>query len=196
MFVLIINSNPQYKKMFLQRGWEVSTVINEENLLKADLVQFTGGEDVSPSFYFEDNTHSFNNFHRDLFETGIFKWCVNHCKPMAGICRGAQFLNVMCGGKMKQNVSGHAVVKGHKLTVFDVPKISGVYHVTSTHHQMMVPAPGTGVIGLSEEICGEDGTEIIIHPFNKCLGFQPHPEFHTGECQDLYFNLLPLILEN
>jgi gamma-glutamyl-gamma-aminobutyrate hydrolase PuuD len=44
--VCIVNSGPEYKYMFESEGWEVTDYIQA-----ADLVQFTGGEDVHPSWY-------------------------------------------------------------------------------------------------------------------------------------------------
>src|SRR3546814_3238996 len=44
-----------------------------------------------------------------LFRSGYFAIARRMHKPMAGICRGGQFLNVMCGGSMIQHVEGHAI---------------------------------------------------------------------------------------
>lgn len=51
---------------------------------------------------------------------------------MVGICRGAQFLNVMAGGKMIQHVEGHAIHGTHEIVVTDV--YGGVKLIKSPLH--------------------------------------------------------------
>lgn len=196
MKVLIVNGDRQYERMFASRGWEVSNIdpasksrdiINLIN--QADLVQFTGGADVTPEIYGQENTRSGNNPARDLFEAGIFAIALRVGKPMAGICRGGQFLNVMCGGKMVQHVEGHATGQTHMLRTWDGRDIP----VSSTHHQMMVPkfdSEECDLIGWAN-IVGEADEEIIIYQDHKVLCFQPHPEFsNVSTCRDLYFELI------
>lgn len=188
MKVVIINSNPQYQRMFQDRGWEVMPV-TIENIQNADLVQFTGGSDVTPALYGEKNTASNNSEPRDLMEIGVFGVAMAENIPMAGICRGGQFLNVMCGGKMIQHIEGHATGYTHPLfsdSNGDMPR-KVAEHVTSTHHQAMVPFDdGCDVLAYGPD----DVAEVISYPDDNVLCFQPHPEFGLGECQDLYFKYL------
>jgi gamma-glutamyl-gamma-aminobutyrate hydrolase PuuD len=187
--VLIISGNPQYRNMFEGRGWETHSGIAGSTfdlISGADLIQFTGGEDVTPALYGEENTSSYNSEVRDFYEAGIFAIARRMGKPMAGICRGGQFLNVMCGGKMIQDVKGHAVSNGH--TMFDIEDDREIV-VTSTHHQAMIPGHQHLLIcKADDDIC-----EVILYREKGVLCFQPHPEFHKGECQDYYFELLKLI---
>lgn len=180
MKVFIINGNYQYQSMFVKAGWDIT-----DDFFKADLIQFTGGEDVTPEIYGKTNTNSYNNFNRDLIEAGYFALAIRCNKPMAGICRGGQFLNVMCGGKMHQHVDGHATGKMHGIITTDGDVIS----VTSTHHQMMIPSDNAVVLATAK-IVGDEDTEIVYYPDDSVFCFQPHPEFSKGSCQDLYFKYL------
>jgi len=54
---------------------------------------------------------------------------------MVGICRGSQFLTVMSGGRLFQDVSGHAIMGTHLIKFKDGSSLG----ITSTHHQMMNP---------------------------------------------------------
>ena len=188
--VLIVNEDFMTKRMFMNRGWEV--VYNEE----PDLIQFTGGSDVTPSLYGQDmHPQTLNNPERDEREVEIFKLYKGY--PMAGICRGAQFLHVMNGGEMYQHVDNHAIQGTHP--VFIDGKI---VQCTSTHHQMMKYFIQSEVIGHSVEAKNKefmkDGEivtkwggydlEIVLYPNTLC--FQPHPEYGVEECEELYFNLL------
>ena len=131
---------------------------------------------------------------------------------MAGICRGAQFLHVMNGGKLYQNVSRHCGI--HEVRdVWTDEK----YRVSSTHHQMMRDAyveDGviSRIIAVAEDIGGYkevmEGVhvnridavapfdlEAIYYPITNSLCFQPHPEFGGVEdCRSYYFQYIDELL--
>ena len=196
--VFVVGNDHLIKNMFRKRGWEITRSDAE-----ADLIQFTGGEDVSPSLYGQgQHVQTVCNPTRDQYESNIFH--NNQDKYLAGICRGGQFLNVMCGGSMWQHVDGHARRDTHPLTMVDGKTVE----VTSTHHQMMVPGEFGDVLGTASESSFkenderreeakkggkfEDDVEIVFYGGNKALCFQPHPEYvnENHECQELYFSLL------
>lgn len=201
--VLIVNGNSQYEWMFLTRGWEIT-----EDLLEATLVQFTGGEDVSPELYGEPK-HPFtmNSPRRDAAELALAKKAYALGKPLAGICRGSQFLNVFCGGSLWQHVVGHTN-GDHQATILATGE---KLQVTSTHHQVMVPAED-GIV-LVEAVEGdlprparfEDyarvtvenarSIEAVLYPDKRTFCFQPHPEFQGAPCQDYYFEQLERLLD-
>ena len=199
--VYIVQPNHQYRNMYLKRGWIITSALGE-----ADLVQFTGGEDVSPMLYDED-CHPSTHFssRRDEIEQRIFRAAHALALPMVGICRGGQFLNVMCGGKMWQHVNGHAISTTHPVinTATD-----GIVMCTSTHHQMMRPADHAKVLGVASEATtvenmvagcvlrstqsrGED-VEVVFYEDENVLCFQPHPEYmpQDSACQNWYFKLI------
>jgi gamma-glutamyl-gamma-aminobutyrate hydrolase PuuD len=189
-----------YSQMFRAAGWGLAL-----DPFDADMLQFTGGEDVTPAIYGEETHHTTGNyFGRDLQEAGYFAIAVRTGKPVSGICRGGQFLNVMSGGKMYQHVSKHAVVGTHKL----VDEQSGNdIAVSSTHHQMMRAGPDGIIVATAdlggfkqymadgtvvEAPAGEPDTEVVYYPHTKALCFQPHPEFFRPdhECFQYYFELI------
>lgn len=165
---------------------EISILLpyGREEVAEADLVCFGGGADVSPEFYGHVNHASYTDTARDLWESELFDLCLRMGKPMLGICRGAQFLNVMNGGTMIQDV------KGHGFTHYVVSPDGHRFRVTSTHHQMMVPGKEGSVLLLGEGDLhkGEivyDGerpdlpgdVEAVYYPRTLCLGVQGHPEY-------------------
>lgn len=200
MKVFIVHASLAYVRMFIDEGWEVV-----DNIYDADLVQFTGGEDVSPHLYGEEpHPWTGNSVHRDRLEQEAFKMVANLGKPMAGICRGGQFLNVMNGGKMYQHCDGHGISHTHE--VVDLP--TGEKHqVTSTHHQMMragsvgkVIATAKGLSSFRESVIDGEvvrdsdihaDTEVVYYNNTSSLCFQPHPEFNgVDECRKYYFKLI------
>jgi gamma-glutamyl-gamma-aminobutyrate hydrolase PuuD len=184
--VFILNNNISVDNMFVRHGW-----LPTDHIQDADLIQFTGGADVSPIWYGEKaHRTSRPSPERDAKEMLVFTWAKDNRVPMAGICRGAQFLNVMCGGSLWQDVDGHRVC--HEA----IDEETGdVFMVTSTHHQMMRPAPKAEVFLTaaqsktkermdntiiraltSSEPLGDD-VEGVWYNHEECLCFQPHPEY-------------------
>jgi len=208
--VYILSSNAQYDAMFNETdGYEV--VAHAED---ADMVQFTGGSDVTPSYYGEKaHLTTYSNPGRDKIEAHCFKVTFLRNIPMAGICRGGQFLHVMNGGMLWQNVEGHC--RSHM--VRDLRTDEKV-EVSSTHHQMMrdsyredgavsqILAIAEGVNGWKE--CMVKGhvirkcvspleLEAMFYPITQSLCFQPHPEFNgVAACRDLYFKYLDEFIFN
>ena len=154
---------------------------------KADFVIFTGGSDVDPSFYKEaklQGTHSDPARDRDDYE--LYQRCVLEGIPMLGICRGAQFLWVMQGGDLYQDVDNHNDGE-HYIKVFD-----GRQEIlaSSVHHQMVRPG---GVKNLVLIACSDTSRtrktpnyeltgpstdfEIWAHREQAILCFQGHPEY-------------------
>lgn len=188
-----------YERMFEEKDWNVTN-----NILMADVVQFTGGADVDPSLYNEKKHRTTTCYaHRDMMDIAAYETAQYYEIPCAGICRGSQFLNVMNGGKLWQHVDRHAL--GHTHRAWD--NESHVYNVTSTHHQMMKPSKWGHVLGWASESKAREcmkndkvfidksdacDVEVVYYKKTNSLCFQPHPEFVRApdECTDWYFKLI------
>lgn len=212
VLVLIGDGFKQVERMFLNQGWELTNDIEE-----ADLVQFVGGADVDPSLY-NHHTHDTTspNYDRDDKERAIYTMALDRGIPMAGICRGGQFLNVMNGGTMYQDVDNHGT------GMHDAKIVGSQVHikVTSTHHQMMylnwhkdaevklllVANESRKKIAMSTKDYGKypvetkrtpgsapTDIEAAFYPYTRSLCFQPHPEYegaHVKDTLDIYFSFL------
>ena len=155
---------------------------------KLDLIIFWGGEDISPSLYKERSTHSLaNDFlsKRDAYETHVYKLAKEKQIPMLGICRGAQLLCALNGGRLWQHVENHGRTHEIRLT-----ETNELLKVTSTHHQMMRPTNEMKVLGVSAKVLSplkynengaydaeEDEAEIVFIPQARALCIQGHPEY-------------------
>ena len=85
----------------------LDTTSAEDYLLKLDGLLLSGGdEDVQPHHYGECPVHGLNNVSpdRDLWEFALIKAAIRQGKPIFGICRGCQILNVALGGNLYQNI--------------------------------------------------------------------------------------------
>lgn len=170
------------------------------SLKAADLILYTGGPDINPRWYkenFHPTTQRSDN-DRDNLEASIFRTCLAKQKVLQiGICRGAQFLNVLSGGKLWQNVDGHRNCT-HPI-VYEEPdgtstKTRGIL-VLSDHHQMMRVTGAGRIWGYAlrstmKSTADKDhyfepekdsDPEIVWYKHTRSLCFQPHPEWgHTG----------------
>ena len=87
------------KKIYVVGGanYYTSKIIDSElvdKLEDADIVMFTGGEDVDPSLYgCEKHRSTYSNINRDMYEKEIFEK-INPNQLVIGICRG-----LTCGSR-------------------------------------------------------------------------------------------------
>ena len=87
----------------------LSTAANEDELeilaSRLDGFVFAGGDDIDPSFYGEPNKGSLSpNLSRDDFEFTLLSKVIENEKPVLGICRGNQMINVVLGGTLYQHI--------------------------------------------------------------------------------------------
>jgi gamma-glutamyl-gamma-aminobutyrate hydrolase PuuD len=195
--VYIVAPSYQYEKLFTDMGWYLASTLSE-----ADLVCFTGGEDVSPCLYGAiSHRTTYSNQTRDDLEMEIYETAQRLHIPCVGICRGGQLLNVLNGGAMYQHVSSHT--RDHLIT--DVLSLETLL-VTSTHHQMMKPAKNALIVatshmyGTREWYEGKEfhndvsdlDIEVVWYAKTQSLCFQPHPEFSGSIYKPMkeYFGML------
>lgn len=196
--VFVVHTNAQYDKMFRDNGYSLATVLED-----SDLVVFTGGADVSPNLY-QSASHptTRTNSIRDEEDVKYYEMAQELGIPCVGICRGAQFLNVMCGGSLKQDVDNHT--EPHKTNFAGMSGVGSIV-VTSTHHQMMSPklidctvllrnptiTTHQDTVFNNGNVCrgkGHVDYECVWYEDNNCLCFQPHPEYEGFEdCTKAFF---------
>lgn len=179
---------------------------------QANIAMFTGGADICPLLYGELPIHGTNsNLTRDREEVQLFKK-IHPDMPKIGICRGAQLLNVMCGGSLWQDVNNHAIRGTH--LVYDGWFGHKDLEVTSTHHQMMRTKKSLafeflsarestlkkryGEKELNENAPNEDFYEdpegVYYSNFNSVC-FQPHPEYGHKPTEEYFFDICLAILD-
>lgn len=163
-----------------------------ESIEDADLLCFTGGEDVDPRLYGEEPIKgTYFSVTRDERECDIFAKAVELSKPMFGICRGMQFLHVMNGGKLYQDVDRHGFA--HPLTLLDGTRTT--WFASSMHHQMCIDNATTFPLAFApghskryESYDAESKTtrtfstdtnldlEAAAYPNIRAIAVQGHPE--------------------
>lgn len=108
---------------------------------------FCGGDDIDPKYYGEEMSPDIGEISpaRDEFEEKLFYAAYKTGKPIMGICRGLQVINVFLGGTLIQHIEGHRDKENNCPSKHDVVisegspliKITGKteFEVNSFHHQ-------------------------------------------------------------
>lgn len=192
----------QIERMFLDHGGFTIAAKPQE----ADFVCWTGGDDINPLMYGEQALPctAFSS-ELDLEDVHVYR-DVEDTAIKIGICRGAQLLNVLNGGKLWQDVDKHNNGKIHPVR----DTVTGETHnVNSLHHQAMILPKDYGELvaycRLSEykladgeewheSMKGGDLSEVDVevawYKTTRSLCFQPHPEFQDRGTKEYFFNLI------
>ena len=165
--------------------------IADESAAKAlvasvDGVIFSGGPDLDPSYYGEtvwNETVSVDTL-RDASDLLLMRAALASRKPIMGICRGEQLLNVVLGGSLYQDIPTQVdtLVKhgGGSIHRIGVEKGSVLYElfgedsltVNSFHHQAVKKvAPGIRVTAYAD-----NGIVEAYEYGDRLIAFQFHPE--------------------
>jgi putative glutamine amidotransferase len=155
-----------------------------------------GGADMSPKSYGESpiNPMWAGDEIRDAYEIELFHEFVTQGKPVFGICRGHQVINVALGGKLYQDIATQCPGKAshrdeakyenhfHELRILPGTWLARVYpnveisRINTIHHQA-VKQLGEGLV--AEAMSEPDGIIEAMrwegHSF--VVGVQWHPEF-------------------
>lgn len=103
----------------------------------AKLLVLTGGVDVNPARYGEENTASDSpSILRDEIEFRLVEEAIIRNIPIFGVCRGLQVLNVAMGGTLYQDL--YEVGKSHYYShpiVWNCDRFPSIEYVNSLHHQ-------------------------------------------------------------
>ena len=156
---------------------------------------FTGGGDISPSRYGEETLQCCGEISplRDAMELDLLNAVLLTGKPILGVCRGVQLLNVGLGGTLYQDIylqNAQSIQQQHTQKLPDylpahdvlVEEGSLLYQivkaarlpVNTLHHQAVKDcAPGLTPVARSSSGLIE-AVEKKDHPF--FLGVQWHPE--------------------
>jgi putative glutamine amidotransferase len=163
---------------------------NLQEVTNCDAVVFTGGIDMDPLEKIDyDNAPKEFNLVRDQFEMAVLEQALEERKPILGICRGLQLINVFLGGTLHLD-NGEAKNKTHRRETEDKKHLiqvakESLFHsivkqdfgeVNSAHHQS-INKLGSGLKAVAHS---EDGVIEVIESTNPELQFliavQWHPE--------------------
>jgi putative glutamine amidotransferase len=174
----------------------------EELVTAVEGLVLQGGSDVAPQTYGEQPARAewSGDAPRDHYEIELVRAFLRVGKPVLGVCRGAQVLNVALGGSLFQDLEtvhpGHRVHRdwqvydqlAHEIAIEPGSRLERWYadaprpaRVNSVHHQGL-DRLGRGLTvearsvpdGVVEAVRYDDGTGVFAY------GVQWHPEFIFG----------------
>jgi putative glutamine amidotransferase len=184
----------------------------EHVVQELDALVLQGGADVAPQTYGQTpiDPRWQCDVVRDRYELALLRTFLAQKKPVLGVCRGAQLLNVAFGGTLYQDIAtqcpaAHAHVDTdlydqleHNVTFLQGSQLTDLYpkssqlRVTSIHHQAVAQL-GKGMV--VEAVSTLDGLVEAIRWTGDAYahGVQWHPEFHHG--RDALADSSPIMLD-
>lgn len=157
---------------------------------------FTGGQDVEPGLYGEEKQAFCGEIWplRDILETALLKHALELDKPVLGICRGLQFINVHMGGALYQDIVTQDPAEkeiehqqkppyskaAHSVTVLPGTPLHNLLHTGSiqvnSHHHQGIKRLANGLAAMA--VTGGGLVEAIYAPGHHYVrAYQWHPEF-------------------
>jgi len=161
---------------------------------RLDGIVFSGGGDIAVNLYDGENHPSISTVDdaRDTTEIFLLKQSAETGKPVLGICRGAQIMNVSLGGTLYSHLPdqfpgsvdhqpGNDRKKiAHLVNIDESSRVTEIFgetllHVNSLHHQGIKDlAPTLKAVGYAPDGLVEL-VEMKDHPFGVAV--QWHPEW-------------------
>ena len=156
----------------------------------------TGGGDISARFFGQTRhpASAAPDETRDIAEIELCRAFINAGKPVLGINRGMQVLNVTLGGDLIQDIPDlmdidSGVHSGNNIHVIDINRDSWLYdlfgsslRVSSSHHQAV------GVLAAGFTVAAQHGLVIEAIEYGNLLGIQFNPERLDASASGQIFN--------
>lgn len=203
----------------IEKGGGIPLVIpvslNEKNLKviieRLDGILLSGGIDINPLYYNEEPKTLLGEVDNKLDEFNFIstKIALELNKPILGICRGIQVLNVCLGGTLYQDLSysnesyikhmqeAKADIKTHSVDIQNSELLESILgkkiEVNSFHHQSIkelgkdLKVTAISKDGVIEGIEKEDAKFVV--------GIQWHPELMVDSCNKM-LNLFKVFIDN
>ena len=160
-------------------------------MMKCDGLLLSGGEDVDPKYYGQTPTEKCGKIvpWRDEVEMKMLDAFAATGKPIFGICRGEQLMNVYFGGTLHQDIVDISKCKhddyarknqgSHTVILTGGTKFARIMRkptllVNTLHHQAAATVGKDMIVSAVSEDGIIEAIEHANHPF--CMGVQWHPE--------------------
>ena len=188
------SGDPQnyYAAVLKELGVETVSQYAPEVDTNYDGLLLGGGVDVDPARYGEENTACGDlDTLRDAAEFALLDAFVKAGKPVFGICRGHQLMNVYFGGSLYQHIPDaplHTPTSegdnAHEVTALSGSILERLYGerfvVNSVHHQG-VKKLGQGLVATA--FWNGEFVEAFEHTKYPAFGVQWHPERMCFSCK-------------
>lgn len=179
------SATENYVRYVSSVGAEPVVTLNQGEIAECDALLLPGGGDINPAFFGKRNSGSRNiDTELDILQLQAFILCSEKQKPILGICKGMQIINVGLGGTILQDLPTAFLHRYENKDQYHTSLIARdtwlelLYGrealINSAHHQSV------GKVGKGLKIvqhCPLDNCpEAIVHESLPILGVQWHPE--------------------
>jgi putative glutamine amidotransferase len=190
----------------------------DEEVIRTQMKQvqgliLSGGHDVDPHLYGEELDPKIGEIWpaRDHFDMLLLKFAEEMNKPILGVCRGAQIINVAHGGSLYQDITnrsektfkheqGHTPdLPTHRVHVKEgsllAQTLGKTNFLTNSFHHQLIKKVASDLKAVAQT---EDGvTEGLENEVGNILAVQWHPEMlHRNPDVKFMNNLFKFLIQN
>ena len=163
------------------------TTLDPEYAATASHLLLPGGGDITPAFFGQQDLGSRNiDTELDILQMQAFESFLQQAKPVLGICKGLQLINVALGGTITQHIptavnhQWNGADQNHQVYHSGLTRTDFFYQlyglstpVNSAHHQA-IDRVGKNLLSVCRS--GDNIIEGIQHTILPVIAVQWHPE--------------------
>ncbi len=167
-----------YTHMLQDKNHTFGIVTLDSCLELYDAFLLPGGDDIDPKYYHQENYAAKHiDEEMDQLDFKIIRYAIQAKKPLLGICRGIQSINVFFGGTLKQNILHH-MNENHFIFW------NNQYVLVNSFHHQSIDVLGKDLLIEAKSQDGE--IEIIKHKSLPIYGVQFHPELFSFDMSRIF----------
>lgn len=173
-----------YERSCIELGLCPVTSLSLSALSACDALILPGGNDITPGFYGQENHGSRGiDTELDLLQFQALEYFVRTQRPVLGICKGMQLVNVYFGGTLIQHLPNHAEHQQEESDLLHasvitkdciLSRIYGKEFIINSNHHQAVDKPGNHLHII--QVSHDNVTEAIMHDKLPIIAVQWHPE--------------------
>lgn len=173
-----------YENACIDLGLSPCTSLSLSDLSSCDALILPGGGDITPGFYGQ-GVHGSRSIDTelDLLQIQALEYFIRVGRPVLGICKGMQLINIYFGGTLTQHIptcDTHQISEGdvlhHSFMIRDcaLSHLYGKEFIINSNHHQAVDQLGQGLTAV--QMSDDNIIEGFVHDTLPIIAVQWHPE--------------------